>query len=200
MLAVDMTIDDPHAAETADQTGADHKILLASVAERGDRTAFVTLFSHFAPRIKSMMIKAGAEPALADDLAQEAMLTVWRKAGLYDGNRGSVATWIFTIARNLRIDKLRRQSSRPHQDVADIEIKSDAPDGVAVTEESEIVDKVTVALQALPPAQREVVVLSYVEDMAHGAIAERLGIPVGTVKSRLRLAYEKLRNELEPLR
>lgn len=184
----------------ANELGDGHAELMARIAETADREAFATLFAYYAPRIKAMMLKAGADAGLADDLAQDAMLTVWRKAALYSPGKGAVSTWIFTIARNLRIDRLRRQSSQPHRDVETIEIASDAPSGEATADERTVAEHVSAALALLPEEQRRVIELSYIDDMAHGRIAEVLGIPVGTVKSRLRLAYEKLRGELEVLR
>lgn len=177
-----------------------HRDLLGRVASARDKEAFAELFAHFAPRIKSMMLRAGASAAQAEDLAQEAMLTMWRKAALYSPEKGAVSTWMFTIARNLRIDRLRLQSSQPHQDVDDLELVGEERGGEEVTLEAEIVSRVSAAIATLPVDQRAVIELSYVEDIAHSEISERLGIPVGTVKSRLRLAYEKLRVELENLK
>lgn len=175
----------------------DHSGLLMAVAQSRSRPAFIALFNHFAPRIKSMMIRSGADPALAEDLAQEAMLTVWHKAKLFDPQRGSAAAWIFTIARNLRIDRLRGQSAQPHRDIDDMEIASDEKDGENLAHEKGLSALIRLAIARLPDAQREVVHLSFIEDLAHGRIAKRLGVPVGTVKSRLRLAYDRLRLELE---
>lgn len=174
-----------------------HETLLAKVAKDADREAFIALFNHFAPRIKSVMQRAGADAALAEDLAQEAMLTVWRKAALFDAQRGSAAAWIFTIARNLRVDRLRGQPVQVFIDVEHIQLASQEADGETLAHEQKVGAEVKAALARLPAAQRQVVEMSFVEDLAHGPIARRLGIPVGTVKSRLRLAYERLRHELE---
>lgn len=179
---------------------AGHAGLLARVAQNGDRDAFAALFSHFAPRIKTIMRKGGADDALAEDLAQEAMLTVWRKAALFDSGRGSAAGWIFTIARNLRIDRLRGQPAQPFFDIEGLELTADGMDGEAAAHDSFVGAKVKAAIESLPENQRAVVRLCFIEDLAHGPIAQKLGIPVGTVKSRLRLAYERLRSELETLK
>lgn len=173
--------------------------LLRRVAEQRDRTALAALFNVFAPRIKSMMLRLGVEASTAEDLAQETLLTVWRKAELYSPHKGAASTWIFTIARNLRIDHIRRQSSRPYVDLDEIEIPGEAPVGTAMMEEAQVVARVARALEVLPEEQREVVRLSFLSEMPQSEIARRTGIPLGTVKSRLRLAYDRLRPLLEDL-
>jgi len=196
LLAVRVT----QELETPSDDGAVHQSNLEAVALRQDRAAFAALFTHFGPRIKAMMLKAGADTAQAEDLVQDAMLAVWRKAGQYKAGRGTVAAWIFTIARNARIDKLRRMSSQPYEDVDELEISSDATgsdDQLIASEEAELVSK---ALDALPEDQRRIVELAYLADKPQSEIARELAIPLGTVKSRLRLAYQKLRQTLEELR
>ncbi len=173
--------------------------LLAKVAADGDRDAFDTLFGFFAPRIKGYLMKIGAAADLADDLAQEAMLRVWRKAKLFDPAKASASTWIFTIARNLRIDAARR-AAKPALDpdeptlLPEHEPLADARIDVAARDE-----RIKAAFAALPPAQYEVVHLHFVEDLTHSEIAERLDLALGTVKSRLRLAFEKIRKDLGDL-
>ncbi|WP_244523049.1 sigma-70 family RNA polymerase sigma factor [Devosia sp. YR412] len=177
----------------------DPAALMLRIAQQQDRSALAALFGLFGPRVKSMMIKLGASDALAEDLVQETFLTVWRKAALYSNQRGAPSTWIFTIARNLRIDQLRRQSNKPYEDLEKVTLASDSPTGSMLVEQHQVVDRVTRALTTLSEDQREVVRLSFIQDMAHAQIAEHLGIPLGTVKSRLRLAYERLRPMLEDL-
>jgi RNA polymerase sigma-70 factor (ECF subfamily) len=174
--------------------------LLQRVAEVADADAFSELFETYAPRVKSYMMRQGADPNTAEELAQETLLTVWRKARLYSGEKGSATTWIFTIARNLRIDRLRRET--PWQELPegrDEEPSSDTPPDEAVSE-IERRDRVHLALRSLPHDQHQVVSLSYLEGLSHSEIAERLDLPLGTVKSRMRLAYQKIREEVEDLR
>lgn len=174
--------------------------LLQQVAERGDVEAFSKLFQAYAPRVKSYMMRQGADAGTAEELAQETLLTVWNKAGLYSGEKGSATTWIFTIARNLRIDRLRREAiwQGLPEEHAEQASPDPAPDETISARERQ--DRVRVALAALPADQHEVVRLSYIEGLSHSAIAERLGLPLGTVKSRVRLAYQKIREALEDLK
>jgi len=171
---------------------------VVAIAREQDRARFAELFNHFAPRLKGFYMRAGAPAAEAEDLAQDAMLTVWRKAGLFDPSRASAATWIFTIARNLRIDMKRRQRDPqlledfyngppqplPSDDVLSVEIES----------------RVNAALKSLPQDQADVIRLSFFEDRPHVEIAEVLSIPLGTVKSRIRLAMNRLRGLVEELK
>jgi RNA polymerase sigma-70 factor (ECF subfamily) len=173
--------------------------LLVRIAENQDRVALAELFNLFGPRVKSMMLKLGTSDALAEDLVQETFLSVWRKAALFSSQRGAASTWIFTIARNLRIDQLRRQSNKPYEDLAEMDLASDMPIGSFLVEQSQVIDRVAAALKNLSPEQQEVVRLSFIHDLPHAEIAVRVGIPLGTVKSRLRLAYERLRPMLEDL-
>lgn len=172
---------------------------LQRIAERGDVEAFRKLFQAYAPRVKAYMMRQGADPNTAEELAQETLLTVWRKAGLYSGEKGSATTWIFTIARNLRIDRLRRELSWVElPDGHDEEPSPDAlPDELLSQPQRKL--RVQTALATLPPDQLEVVSLSYIEGLSHSEIAERLGLPLGTVKSRMRLAYHKVRESVEDL-
>lgn len=170
--------------------------LLLRVASAGDRDAFNVLFVFFAPRIKGYLMRIGTAADLAEDLAQEAMLKVWRKARLFDPAKASASTWIFTIARNLRIDAARR-AAKPALDADDPAFSpEEEPRADVVIERADRDEKIRAAFQSLPPAQLEVVRLHFIEDAPHSEIAERLNLPLGTVKSRLRLAFEKIRKEL----
>ncbi|MEZ5921412.1 MAG: sigma-70 family RNA polymerase sigma factor [Parvularculaceae bacterium] len=173
--------------------------LMRSVAAHGDKEAFNTLFAYFAPRIKSYLMRIGAAPDLADDLAQEAMLKVWRKARLFDPAKAALSTWIFTIARNLRIDAARR-AARPLPDAEDPVLAREAePVPDASVEIAERDARIREAFAKLPPAQYDVVKMHFIDDAPHSEIAERLNLPLGTVKSRLRLAFDKIRKEIGDL-
>ena len=169
---------------------------MAAVAERKDREAFGRLFGHFAPRVKSYMLRLGMADAHADDLAQETLLTVWRKASLFDPAKANAATWIFAIARNLRVDALRRERRplAPEEELA--LIADDAPLADAVLAQRQAVPLLLAALADLPGDQAAVIRLSFFDDLPHSAIAERLGVPIGTVKSRVRLAMGKIRQAI----
>ncbi len=170
--------------------------LIREVATRQDRAAFAALFEHFAPRVKSLMLRSGANVARAEELAQETMLAVWSKAALFDPEKGSAVTWVFAIARNLRIDALRRDQ-RGERDLdgdTDIERYIDSlPGSDSLLAAAQLERRVRAALEKLSNDQSRVVELSFFEEKAHGEIAELLQIPLGTVKSRLRLAMARLR-------
>ncbi|HKX65436.1 MAG TPA: sigma-70 family RNA polymerase sigma factor [Rhizomicrobium sp.] len=170
-------------------------ILLGQVAARRDRDAFAALFAHFAPRVKAYLLRLGASPAVAEDLAQEALLSLWRKAHLFDPAKASAATWLFTIARNLRIDAIRRER-RPELDPEDFmpEVALAADDGLAMAQDEA---RLRAVLQDLPADQIQVIELSFFADKPHSQIAAELDIPLGTVKSRLRLAMARLKRSLE---
>lgn len=179
-------------------TGAapDFSGLIGRIAAEADRAAFAELFQHFAPRVKSYALRLGAPGPAAEELAQETLLVVWRKAAQFDPGRASASTWIFTIARNLRIDALRRE--RPLPAPSDDTDPSPLADTVIAGAQQD--DRVRRALRSLPPEQLQVIELSFFSETPHSAIAETLGLPLGTVKSRMRLAMGRLRALLEDLR
>jgi RNA polymerase sigma-70 factor (ECF subfamily) len=174
--------------------------LIVAIAQRRDREAFAQLFHHFAPRVKAYLKRAGLSDGAAEEVAQETLLAVWRKAGLFDPAGLSASGWVFTIARNLRVDLLRREGRRQAGTLKQIEAEfaldtAPLPDSEISAVQSET--RVRYALGALSEEQRRVIELSYYEEKAHSDIAETLGIPLGTVKSRLRLAVARLRNLLD---
>jgi RNA polymerase sigma-70 factor, ECF subfamily len=173
--------------------------LIQSVAKNLDRKAFADLFDAFAPRLKSFMIKKGASPEVAEDLVQETMISVWRKAGLYDAEKGSALTWIFTIARNLRIDRIRKESTLPLSELGDYDAPSEELSGDEIVNRKQEATQVANALANIPAEQKQVLMLAFVEDISQSEIASRLNLPLGTVKSRMRLAYARLRKSLETI-
>ena len=174
--------------------------LIGAIAARQDRSAFAALFDYFAPRIKSVLMRSGASVEVAEDIAQEAMISVWRKASYFDPARASASTWIFTIARNLRIDAARRHKREEVLAVLEtIEPESpEQPDEIVVAGEREV--RVREVLKLLPPDQLEVVRLAFVESLTHSEIAQKLDLPLGTVKSRMRLAMARMRPKLEDMK
>jgi len=171
--------------------------LIVAVGARGDRAAFAELFAYFAPRIKAYLFKRGVAAGEAEELAQEAMIMVWRRAATYDPAKAGASTWIFTIARNKRIDALRRER-HPEYDPQDPAVAAalapagpEAADRVAAA--AQRAERLSQAIAALPAEQAELVRMAYFEDKAHGRIAEETALPLGTVKSRLRLALGHLR-------
>jgi RNA polymerase sigma-70 factor (ECF subfamily) len=167
--------------------------LVIAVAKSRDKAAFATLFDHFAPRLKTYVMRLGASAATADELVQETMLTLWRRADSFDPRQATASTWIFTIARNKRIDGLRRES-RPDLDPDDPALAAQpdaAADEALAASENETILRQAVA--QLPDEQAELLRICYYGDKSHRQIARELGLPLGTVKSRLRLALGRLR-------
>jgi len=170
---------------------------IEKVALNRDQQAFRHLFLTFGPKVKAMMLRNGADVETAEEIAQETMLAVWRKAHLFVEDRGSISTWIFTIARNLRIDRVRRQVvwQSYGDDFHELPSTDEPPDDRMAREQAQ--SCVSEAMRNLPPEQREVIDLAYIQGFSHSQIAQALKLPLGTVKSRVRLAYQKLRNRVE---
>jgi len=196
MYAV-MNVADRRKNEERQRLEALFRSLITRVAQNRDRQAFAQLFDHFAPRLKSFIMRKNTSAELAEDLVQEAMISVWTKAALYESSKGSVTTWVFTIARNLRIDRIRRDVHMPTTELGDYDEPSEAPEGEELLGRKQEDGLVARALQGIPEEQRQILVLSFVEEMPQSEIAEKLSIPLGTVKSRMRLAYGHLRRILE---
>lgn len=175
----------------------DWSACLVEIARSKDRQQFALLFGYFAPRLKSFFLRLGLSPAAAEDLAQETMLTVWNKAQSFDASRASASTWIFTIARNLRIDLSRRQ--RDPNLLAELYegAVEPMPSDHVLSTEREV--RIRAALDKLPADQADVIRLSFFEDRPQSEIADALQIPLGTVKSRARLAMNRLRALVEDL-
>ena len=180
----------------ANPEGETDEALLSAIARSADRTAFKELFQRYAGRIKGFLMKGGALGDQAEEIAQDVMVTIWRKAASFDSTKASAATWIFTIARNRRIDLIRREK-RPEPDPEDPLYKPDAP----ITPQQALAAgdrdrRVREALASLSDEQHQIVRMSFFIGLSHGEIAEKLDIPLGTVKSRTRLAFTRLRTAL----
>ena len=168
--------------------------LIKKVETLKDTSAFEELFNHFAPRVKAFLVKSGADAQMAEECSQEVMATVWRKAHLFDPSRASASTWIFTIARNKKIDAIRKQNRpEPEQLYPD---QDHEPDQESVVELQQETERLTLALGELPEKQRVLVEKAYLGELSHSEIAEITGLPLGTIKSRIRLALEKLRHSM----
>jgi len=177
-------------------TDGEYDRLIEAVALRRDREAFARLFEHFAPRLKAYLMKAGAPAGAAEDFAQDAMLTVWRKAELFDSAKARAATWIFTIARNRRLDVLRQDARRTP--MPEIELSQDEPERPdQILSMSQDAARLKTAMARLSDDQIEVLRLAFFQDNPHSEIARQLNLPLGTVKSRIRKAMIKLRTLLD---
>ena len=173
--------------------------LLLRVGCDRDRSAFKKLYEHFAPRLKSFLLRIGSDMSAAEEICQESMIMVWRRAETFNPDSAGASTWIFTIARNKRIDKLRKDN-RPLPDLNDpsfFQIPADKSDDILQRVEEE--KKIKNALKNLPPEQAKLILSAYYEEKSHRKIADETNLPLGTVKSRIRLAINRLRSQLEEL-
>jgi len=167
---------------------------LQRIATEQDKVAFSQLFAHFAPRVKAFLMKSGADASLAEECSQDVMATVWRKSHLFDPSRASAATWIFTIARNRRIDALRKQRRpEPEELTWGPQAEPDQAEVMVLQEENA---QLANAIATLPEKQRELIEKAYFGDLSHSEIASDTGLPLGTIKSRIRLALERLRHTM----
>lgn len=159
-----------------------------------DQSAFIDLFRHFAPRVKAFLMRGGTDAALAEETTQEVMATLWNKAHLFDPTRASVATWIFTIARNRKIDAIRKQRRPEPEDIGwGPEVEPDQEDVLSLQQDTARLNE---AIKTLPDKQRVLIEHAYFGDLSHSEIAEKTGLPLGTIKSRIRLALERLRHSM----
>ena len=159
-----------------------------------DKAAFAALFRHFAPRVKAFLMRSGADATLAEECTQEVMATLWQKAHLFDPSRASAATWIFTIARNRKIDAIRKMKRPEPEDLPwGPETEPDQAETLALQQDSERLEK---AVASLPDKQKELIEKAYFGDLSHREIADQTGLPLGTIKSRIRLALDRLRHEM----
>ena len=166
-----------------------------AVRDNKDRQAFAELFGYFAPRVKSFLMKSGASPDLAEECTQEVMATLWNKAHMFDPTKASVSTWIFTIARNRKIDILRKQRRPEPEDLTwGPEAEPDQADALGLQQETEQLGQ---ALATLPAEQRQLIERAYFGELSHSQIAAETGLPLGTIKSRIRLALDRLRHAMK---
>ena len=183
--------------DAAAEPPAEISTLIVAIATTGDMDAFERLFRAFGPRIRAYLLKLTRDGQAAEDLMQETMLAIWRKAGQFDPARGQASAWIFTIARNIWIDAWRKQK-RPAFDPDDPALvpaaEPEAPDLMDLKQSGKALHE---ALKTLPPEQADLIRLSFFDDASHSTIAARTGLPIGTVKSRIRLAFGRLRAALE---
>ena len=178
----------------SDSESVDWVAIMRRIRDDKDTEAFSVLFRHYAPRMKAFLMRSGAEEAVAEECVQDAMATAWNKAHLFDAGRATVATWLFTIARNRRIDVIRRQKRPEPEDLPwGPEAEPDQANVVALQQDTA---RLAEALAGLPEKQRRLIEAAYFGDLSHTEIAERTGLPLGTIKSRIRLALDRLRHAM----
>jgi RNA polymerase sigma-70 factor (ECF subfamily) len=181
------------------QDSEDFAALIEAIAARQDRAAFTRVFAFYGPRVKAYLLRLGLDAAQGEEVTQEVMVAVWRKAASFDRRQASAATWIFRIARNRRIDVFRRdqRAQVDAHDPAFEPVAEVAPDHAAEASEREA--QVRRAMAELPPEQLDLVRRAFYEDLSHSEIAATTGVPLGTVKSRLRLAFAKMKLKLSDI-
>ena len=175
----------------------EHAAMIEAVAKRRDRDAFARLFDYYAPRVHAYLLRLRLDPVAADELTQEVMTTLWQKAALFDPTKSSAATWLFRIARNRRIDARRRERDEPPVEGKVLSIPDPAKMPDDTLDAAQRDRMVRSALDLLPAEQLELVRLAFFEGLSHSDIADLTGLPLGTVKSRLRLAFSRLRRALD---
>lgn len=179
---------------------SDMTLALIAVRDHRDKQAFARLFSFYAPRLKTMLIRGGLRDGSTEDVIQDVMLTVWHKAHQFDPHRAEASAWIYRIARNRQIDLSRKTPLAASADVEEIECNiSDDPDASQILAMKQEVDLLRKALGQLTPEQSVAVEQAYLYEMAHSEISVTTGLPLGTIKSRIRLGLARLRGELKDL-
>ncbi|WP_299938163.1 sigma-70 family RNA polymerase sigma factor [uncultured Pelagimonas sp.] len=173
-------------------------VWLIAVRDNRDRAAFAQLFDYFAPRLKGFVMRSGMGSAQAEEIVQDVMLTVWRKASMFDPHRAQASAWIYQIARNRQIDIIRKE----HRPIPD-ELAQDPgsePDASQILAFDQEAEQLKTAIDQLGPDQKDMIEKAYLGDLTHQEISAQTGLPLGTVKSRIRLGLRRLRKELEGLR
>ncbi|NIY78216.1 sigma-70 family RNA polymerase sigma factor [Celeribacter sp. HF31] len=171
---------------------------MLAVRDQRDKAAFVSLFDHFAPRLKGFIMRSGTGSGQAEEIVQEVMLTVWRKAALFDPGRAQVSGWIYQIARNRQIDVIRKENRPVPEEL--YEDQGSAPDASQIVGLEQEASELRQALGRLKPDQREMIEKAYLGELTHQEIKSQTGLPLGTIKSRIRLGLERLRHELKDMR
>lgn len=171
--------------------------LADAVATRRDQAAFAELFDFFAPRLKSFLMRQKLSAGEAEDIVQEVMIVLWHKADLYDPARSSLSTWLFRVARNRRIDRARRLANRKLDEKDPLLLPSAPPAPDEMVEHGDREEIVRAALAKLPGEQVKLIQMAFFYGQSHSEIASATGLPLGTVKSRIRLAFGKLRSLLQ---
>ena len=171
---------------------------MLAVRDRRERAAFSALFDHFAPRLNGFVMRYGTGSEQTEQIVQDVMLTVWRKSAMFDPHRAQVSAWMYQITRNRHIDIVRKEKRPVPEELAeDPSVEPDASQILAIQQEA---GQLKQALSKLKPDQREIIEKAYLGELTHQEISEQTGIPLGTIKSRIRLGLERLRHELSGLR
>ncbi|WP_417264623.1 sigma-70 family RNA polymerase sigma factor [Celeribacter sp.] len=191
-----VTSPDPNTADTA--AFSQETLWMLAVRDQRDKAAFSALFDHFAPRLKGFIMRSGMGGGQAEEVVQEVMLTVWRKADLFDPGRAQVSGWIYQIARNRQIDVIRKENRPVPEEL--YEDQGSVPDASQVVGLEQEATELRQALGRLKPDQREMIEKAYLGELTHQEIKSQTGLPLGTIKSRIRLGLERLRHELKDMR
>ena len=170
---------------------------ILNIAESQDIGSFKKIFEYFSPRLKSFLMKSGAEESIAEEIIQETMTIIWTKADYYDPKVASPSTWIYTIARNKKIDILRKSRKAILEDIETAVLPAVEPKTEENIEHDQKFDLIAQQLDSLPKDQLDLLKMNFFEEKSHSEISELTGIPLGTVKSRIRLALEKIRAKLD---
>lgn len=171
---------------------------MIAVRDDRNRAAFASLFDYFAPRLKGFLMRSGTGAAQAEEIVQDVMLTVWRKSAQFDPARAQVSAWIYQIARNRHIDVIRKDR-RPIPEELGQEPESE-PDASQILASDQEAGQLKKAIERLKPDQRDIIVKAYLGELTHQEISTQTGLPLGTIKSRIRLALDRLRHELKDMR
>ncbi|WP_299349705.1 sigma-70 family RNA polymerase sigma factor [uncultured Shimia sp.] len=177
------------SGEMSEQT-----VWMLAVRDDRNKSAFAALFDYFAPRLKGMLMRGGLQASLAEEVVQDTMLAVWRKAHLFDPHRAQVSGWVYQIARNRQIDVLRKERRPIPEEMRGDDVQED--DSLQIVALEQDTARLRKALQCLSPEQRTLVEQAYLGDMSHSELHAQTGLPLGTIKSRIRLGLERLRREL----